>query len=479
MNISMVIFILGWVLLCEAALLVLPLIVSVLYAEQAAVTAFGITIALCLIIGFFMRLRKPKNKVLYTREGFVITALTWIVISIMGALPFVFSGAIPNFIDAFFETVSGFTTTGACVVADVEALPRGIIFWRSFTHWVGGMGVLVFLLSLLPLTGGSHVNLMKAESPGPQVEKLVPKVQSTAKILYGIYLGLTLVEIVLLLLAGMPLFDSVTLSFGTAGTGGFGIKNDSMGSYTMLQQGIVTVFMILCGVNFNAYFMILLRKFDRAISEEVRWYFIVIGSAVLMITLNVRQLFGSVFEAFHHAAFQVGSIITTTGYGTVDFDLWPSFSKTILVILMFIGACAGSTGGGIKVSRFILVIRSMLQEFRTYLHPQSVSVIKMDGKAVPKGVVRATNVYMGVYGVIFAVLVLIVSLDGYDLVTTFTAVSATFNNIGPGLALVGPTANFGLLSPLSKVTLSFGMLAGRLELFPLLLLFHRETWKKQ
>ena len=479
MNISMVIFILGWVLLCEAALLVLPLIVSVLYAEQAAVTAFGITIALCLIIGFFMRLRKPKNKVLYTREGFVITALTWIVISIMGALPFVFSGAIPNFIDAFFETVSGFTTTGASVVADVEALPRGIIFWRSFTHWVGGMGVLVFLLSLLPLTGGSHVNLMKAESPGPQVEKLVPKVQSTAKILYGIYLGLTLVEIVLLLLAGMPLFDSVTLSFGTAGTGGFGIKNDSMGSYTMLQQGIVTVFMILCGVNFNAYFMILLRKFDRAISEEVRWYFIVIGSAVLMITLNVRQLFGSVFEAFHHAAFQVGSIITTTGYGTVDFDLWPSFSKTILVILMFIGACAGSTGGGIKVSRFILVIRSMLQEFRTYLHPQSVSVIKMDGKAVPKGVVRATNVYMGVYGVIFAVLVLIVSLDGYDLVTTFTAVSATFNNIGPGLALVGPTANFGLLSPLSKVTLSFGMLAGRLELFPLLLLFHRETWKKQ
>ncbi len=476
MNYRMLIYLLGTILLCEACLLCLPLAVALIYSES--VMPFILTIVILLAVSIPSVLSRPKNRKIYAKEGFVCVSLAWILMSLFGGLPFLFSGAIPSYIDCVFETVSGFTTTGSTILTQVENLDKSILFWRSFTHWVGGMGVLVFLLSLLPLTGGSHVNLMKAESPGPQVEKLVPKVQSTAKILYGIYLFLTVAEILLLVVAGMPLFDSLTISFGTAGTGGFGIKNDSMGSYTMLQQGIVTIFMILCGVNFNAYFMILLRKFDRVLSEEVKWYFLVIGGSIVMITLNVRQLFGSVFEAFHHAAFQVGSIITTCGYGTTDFDLWPSFSKTILVTLMFIGACAGSTGGGIKVSRFVIVVRSMMQEFRTYLHPQSVSIIKMDGKAVPKSVVRATNVYMGVYGIIFALLVLIVSLDGYDLVTTFTAVAATFNNIGPGLALVGPTANFGLLSPLSKVVLSFGMLAGRLELFPLLLLFHRETWRK-
>jgi len=478
MNLSMVLYILGWVLLCEAALLTLPLGVSLLYGETAAAAAFGITIVLCLIMGFVLRLRKPKNNILYIREGFVITALTWIVISIMGALPFVFSGAIPSFVDAFFETVSGFTTTGASILPAVEGLPKGVLFWRSFTHWVGGMGVLVFLLSLLPLTGGSHVNLMKAESPGPQVEKLVPKVQSTAKILYGIYIVLTVAEIVLLLLAGMPLFDSVTLSFGTAGTGGFGVRNDSIGSYTMLQQGIITVFMILFGVNFNAYFVILLRKFDRVFSEEVKCYFMVIGTAIVAITLNVHHLFDNLLQAVHHVAFQVGSIITTTGYGTTDFDLWPSFSKTIMVALMFVGACAGSTGGGIKVSRFIILLRAIFREFRTFLHPQSVAVVKMDGKAVPKGVVRSTTVYFGVYLFTFAAVLLLVSLDGFDLTTNFTAVAATLNNIGPGLALVGPTQNFSLFSPLVKLVLSFSMLAGRLELFPVLMLFHKETWKK-
>lgn len=478
MNVAMIRYILGWILLCEAALLALPLGVSVLYGETVTVAAFAGTIALCAVLGFALRLRKPQNKVMYIREGFVIAALTWIVISAFGALPFVFSGAIPSYVDALFEIVSGFTTTGASVVADVEALPKGIIFWRSFSHWIGGMGVLVFLLSLLPLTGGSHVNLMKAESPGPQVEKLVPKVQSTAKILYGIYIVMTVIQIVLLLLAGMPLFDTVTITFGTAGTGGLGIKNDSMGSYTTLQQAIVTVFMILFGVNFNAYFYILLGKFKKAFFSEVRCYFAIIAAAVLCITVDVADLFDSVLLAFHHAAFQVGSIITTTGYGTTDFDLWPSFSKTILVLLMFVGACAGSTGGGIKVSRFILLFKTIGREMRTFLHPQSVTVIKMDGKRVPPSVIRSTSVYFGLYLLMFAALTLIVSLDGYDLTTTFTAVAATFNNIGPGLALVGPTQNFGLLSPLSKLALSFGMLAGRLELFPMLMLFHKETWRK-
>ena len=478
MNTAMIVFILGWILLCEAALLLLPMAVSLFYGETVAAAALGGTAVLCAVAGFVMRWRKPKNKVMYIREGCVITALTWVVISMMGALPFVFSGAIPSYIDALFETVSGFTTTGASVLADVESLPKGIIFWRSFTHWIGGMGVLVFLLMLLPMTGGSHVNLMKAESPGPQVEKLVPKLRSTARILYGIYFGLTVITFALLMLAGMDWFDSATITFGTVGTGGFGIKNDSMGSYTVLQQAIVTVFMILCGVNFNAYFYLLLRKFDKVLFSEVRWYFIIIGASILAITVDVADLFENVLLAFHHAAFQVGSIITTTGYGTTDFDLWPSFSKSILVLLMFIGACAGSTGGGIKVSRFIILFKAVGREMRSYLHPQSVTAVKMDGKAVPPSVIRSTSIYFGLYAVVFAALTLIVSLDGYDLVTTFTSVSATFNNIGPGLALVGPTQNFALLSPLSKLALTFGMLAGRLELFPMLMLFHRETWRK-
>ena len=479
MNSAMIVYILGWILLCEAALLLLPMAVSLLYAESVAAAALGGTAALCAVLGFLLRLRKPQNKILYIREGLVIAALSWIVISIFGSLPFVFSGAIPNVIDAFFETVSGFTTTGASVLPEVESIPHGILFWRSFTHWIGGMGVLVFLLSLLPLTGGgSHVNLMKAESPGPQVEKLVPKLQSTARILYGIYIALTVLEIVLLLLTGMDWFDSVTLSFGTVGTGGFGVRNDSIGSYTVLQQGIITVFMILCGVNFNAYFYVMLGKFGKAFFSEVRWYFILIGASSLAITANIAGRFENVFLAFHHATFQVGSIMTTTGYGTVDFDLWPSFSKTILVLLMFIGACAGSTGGGIKVSRFIILIKTISREMRTFLHPQSVGAVKIDGKPVSHGVIRSTSIYFGLYIVVYAALTLIVSLDGYDLVTTFTSVAATLNNIGPGLALVGPTQNFSLLSPLSKLALTFSMLAGRLELFPMLMLFHRETWRK-
>ena len=478
MNYSMVLYLLGWILLCEGALLLLPALVSALYLEPAA-ASFVLTAALCAVLGFAMIRRKPANRVFYIREGFVITALSWVVISVMGAVPFLLTGAVSSPIDALFETVSGFTTTGASILPDVESLPRGLLFWRSFTHWIGGMGVLVFLLSLLPLAGGSHVNLMKAESPGPQVEKLVPKVQSTAKILYGIYLVLTVAEIVLLLLGGMPLFDAITLSFGTAGTGGFGVRNDSIAGYSPYLQGVITVFMILFGVNFNAYFFIMLRKFRRAAAmEEVRCYFGVILVSILVITWDIRGLAGSLFTALRQAAFQVASIITTTGYATADFDLWPSASKTILVLLMFVGACAGSTGGGIKVSRFLLLFKTIRKELRSFLHPNSVSPIIMDGKTVPHGVIRSLNVFIGLYIALFGVSVLLISFNGFDLITNFTAVAATLNNIGPGLALVGPTQNFCLFAGWAKLVLIFDMLAGRLELFPLLLLFSQETWKR-
>ncbi|WP_077534790.1 TrkH family potassium uptake protein [Massiliimalia massiliensis] len=478
MNLCMIVYILGWILLCEGALLVLPLMVSVYYAEPTW-HAFLITIAICLALGALLVHRKPRNRVFYLREGFVSTALSWIVISIMGALPFLLTGAISDPIDALFETVSGFTTTGASILSDVEALPKSLLFWRSFTHWIGGMGVLVFLLTLLPLTGGSHVNLMKAESPGPQVEKLVPKVQSTAKILYSIYIVLTAIQILLLLAGGMPLFDAVTTSFGTAGTGGFGIKNDSMAGYSAYIQNVVTIFMILFGMNFNFYFLLLLRKFKRAfLLEEIRWYLLIIAVSILIITLNISDRYESLGHAFQQAAFQVSSIITTTGFATTDFSLWPQVSRTILVMLMLVGACAGSTGGGFKVSRFIILLKTVRKELHHFLHPQSIGKITINGKIVPHEVVRSVNVFMVTYVLIFAFSILLIGFDDHDLITNFTAVSATLNNIGPGLELVGPTQNFGIFSGGAKIVLIFDMLAGRLELFPLLLLFTRETWRK-
>ena len=479
MNLPMVVYLIGRLLTAEGLMLVIPAIVSAIYGEQKEMRIFLAVAVLTIFIGIVLSVRKPKNKVFYQREGFVITALGWIFISLMGCLPFVFSGAIPNFVDALFETVSGFTTTGASILSDVEALPKGILFWRSFTHWVGGMGVLVFLLIITPMSGGSHVNLMKAESPGPQVEKLVPKVQITAAILYGIYLAMTIIEVSLLLAGGMPLFDALTVSFGTAGTGGFGIKNDSIGGYSTYLQAVVTVFMILFGINFNFYFFLLLRKFSRAFAmEEVRGYLAIIIASILVITVNISNMFDSVLEAFHHAAFQVGSIITTTGFATTDFDLWPAASKVILVMLMFVGACAGSTGGGIKVSRWIILVRNIRKEFRHILHPQSVQVTMMDGKQVPHEVVRSINVFTIAYFMVFAISVLLISFDNQPLVTNFTAVAATLNNIGPGLELVGPTQNYSLFSCWSKIILIIDMLAGRLELFPVLLLFYPRTWRK-
>ena len=479
MNYAMIRYIIGWILNFEAAFMSPSFVVGLIYREKSAWAIFA-TMLLCLVIGVPMvLLKRPKQAVFYAKDGFVSVGLSWVALSVMGALPFVISGSIPHPVDALFETVSGFTTTGSSILSDVEALPKCMLFWRSFTHWVGGMGVLVFMLTILPMSGGYHMNLMRAESPGPSVERFVPTVKSTAKILYGIYICLSLLELLLLLVGKMPMFDALTLTFGTAGTGGFGIKNDSIGSYTTYQQTVITIFMILFGVNFNVYFLFLLKKIRQGLKiEELRAYLGIILGAILLITVNIAGKFGNPFLAFHHAAFQVGSIITTTGYSTVDFNTWPTFSKTVLVLLMLIGASAGSTGGGIKVSRIVILAKSVKKELKQYLHPHSISKIKMDGKPVEHEVVRSINVFLIAYLLIYAVSMLIVSLDNFDFTTTFTSVAATINNIGPGLDLVGPAANFGILSVPSKLVLIFDMLAGRLEIFPLLLLFVPDTWRK-
>ena len=452
-------------------------ITALIYREKAGI-AFVITILACLAIGVPLVSRKPSKKAFYSREGLVTTALSWIVLSIVGAVPFVLSGAIPNPIDAFFEIVSGFTTTGSSILSDPSQMPYSINIWRCFSHWIGGMGVLVFILTLLPLAGGYHMNLMKAESPGPQVDKLVPKVQSTAKILYGIYFALTVLELVFLMLGGLPLFESMLTAFGTAGTGGFGFKNDSFTSFSPYIQWVVTIFMILFGVNFNAYFLLLLRKFNRVISEEVRGYFVVILAAVGLITANIYSIYNNFGEALRQAAFQVGSIITTTGFSSCDFDLWPTLSKEILVVLMFIGACAGSTGGGIKVSRILILGKTLGKELKQALHPQVVAPVRMDGKLLNHETIRTTNVFMGAYFFIFVVSFLLISLDGFDMVTNFTAIAATLNNIGPGLAQVGPMMNFGSFTNPAKLVMIFDMLAGRLEIFPMLVLFLPDTWRR-
>ena len=478
MNYLIVKSIIGRVLYFEAAFMLLPCFTALIYQEYSG-WSFVFTALLCVLVGAVLTRKKTKNTVFYVKEGFVSVALSWIVLSFMGGLPFLFSGVISNPIDALFETISGFTTTGASILPEVESLSHSMNFWRCFTHWIGGMGVLVFLLTFMEMHGGSHMNLMKAESPGPSVSKLRPTVRSTAKILYIIYIVLTTVEILLLLAGGMPLFDSLTTSFGTAGTGGFGIKNDSIGGYSPYIQIVVTVFMILFGVNFNAYFLIWCRKFTQAFRmEEVRCYFGIIFASIAVITLNIAHLYSGVGEALRHAAFQVGSIITTTGYATTDFNLWPQASRTILVLLMFIGACAGSTGGGIKVSRFIILIKTIKKELHTLLHPRSVRKLKLDGHTLEHEVVRSTNVFLIAYVLVFALSILLISFDGLDMVTNFTGVSAALNNIGPGLELVGPTQNFSIFSNGAKLVLTFDMLAGRLELFPMLLLFVRETWKK-
>ncbi len=474
----MIRYILGQVLKLEAMLLLLPCLVALIYQEQQGYF-YLFTAGIGFLFGLSMTIIKPKNMVFYLKEGCIATALSWLVLSLLGCLPFWLSGEIPSFTDALFETVSGFTTTGASILSDVEALSHCALFWRSFTHWIGGMGVLVFLLAVIPMSGGSNINLMRAESPGPSVGKLVPRIRYTARILYLIYFGLTILEFLLLILGKMPVFDAICTAFGTAGTGGFGIRNDSLTSYSPYLQWVVTIFMILFGINFNAYYLIIYRQFKRFFKmEEVRAFLIIVTASIFVIFVSRFHATGNAFSSLTESAFQVASIISSTGFSTADFDTWSSLCKTILVFLMFIGACAGSTGGGIKVSRFILVGKTIIKEFDSYIHPKSVKKLQMDGKPIDHEVTRSVNVYFVTFMGVFALSLLLLSFEGYDLVTNFTATIATLNNIGPGLSLVGPTQNFGFFHPFSKYVLMFNMLAGRLELFPLLILFHPTLWRQ-
>lgn len=478
MNFRMISYILGWILIFESMFMAVPSAAALIYGESA-LFAFLATAAVCLLFGIpLTAIKKPVNKRLYSREGCVIVALSWIVLSIFGSLPFLLSGEIPSFIDAVFETASGFTTTGASILSDVERLSKSLILWRSFTHWVGGMGVLVFIMAFLSLSGGQNMHIMKAESPGPSVSKLVPKVKTTALLLYSIYFVLTIMEFLLLLCGKMTVFEALNTAFATAGTGGFGIYNTSMGSFSPYIQIVVTVFMILFSINFNSYFFFISRKFREALNAEFRVFFLIVAAAIAMITLNIRHLYPTFGAALLDSSFTVASLISTTGFSTADFNLWPELSRTLLVVIMFIGACAGSTGGGIKVSRIMILCKSMAKELQTMVHPKQVKKIKLDSRPIEHEVVRSVNVYMVAYLLVFAVSVVVVSFDNRDLITNFTAVTAAVNNIGPGLAQVGPTANFGFFSPLSKLVLIFDMLAGRLELFPMLMLFTPSTWKK-
>nr|MBP3597912.1 TrkH family potassium uptake protein [Eubacterium sp.] len=479
MNFRIVIYLLGWLLEFEGAFLMLPCLVGAIYREEDAY-CYAVAALLCLSLGFIITRIKPKDKALYAREGFVIVALGWILLSVFGAIPFTMSGEIPFYIDALFETASGFTTTGASILTDVEAMSKAGNFWRTFTHWIGGMGVLVFMMAVVPLVDGRNMYLMKAESPGPTVGKLVPRVKSTAKILYGMYIVLSAIEFVLLLAGKLTVYDALTTTFGTAGTGGFGIYGDSLGSFSPYVQVIVTIFMILFGVNFSFYYVLfVVRRWKDALRmSEVRVYLGIIVTAIVLISVNTREMFSSVGETIRHVAFQVGSIITTTGFSTVDFNQWPEFSKTILIFLMFIGAYAGSTGGGMKVSRFIIWTKTLLKELKVMIHPRNVYKVSVEGRKVEHEVIRSVNVFLVAYVMVYAISLLIISLDGFDFITNFTGVAATINNIGPGLNQVGPMGNFSIFSPMSKLVMVFDMIAGRLELFPMFLLFSPTTWKK-
>lgn len=474
---------LGWILLFEAIFFSVPLITATVYWEEEFFS-FLFSTLVCGALGGLCIIGKPKNTSIYAKEGFVIVALCWIVLSLFGALPFVLSGAIPSYVDALFETVSGFTTTGATIIPtgeQVEAMPKSILMWRSFTHWVGGMGVLVFIIAFLPLSGARNLHIMKAESPGPVVSKLVPKVRTTAMILYLIYTVLTLTEFILLLCGGMPVFEALNAAFATAGTGGFSVKADGFNGYSSYLQIVVTVFMLLFSINFNSYYLIGKGKWKEAFTTEVKVFLTIVASAIIMITLNLhftntQMLTGG--SALKHAAFSVASIISTTGFATENFGEWTAFSQTILVLLMFVGACAGSTGGGIKVSRIVILGKSTYVEVGKMLNPKRVKHVTIDRKVVDKEVVRSVQAFLIAYVLIFVASLLIVSLEGKDLVTNFTSVAATLNNIGPGLGEVGPVGSFADFSWWSKLVYIFDMLAGRLEIFPMLLLFTASTWKK-
>ncbi len=476
MNYRIVAYTLGWVLNIEGFCLLLPLAASFIY-KDGFYASYLISMALCLFVGFLLTVKKPQNKSMYSEEGFTAVALSWVVLSLFGCVPFFVSGYIPNFIDALFETVSGFSTTGATILEDVEVLPNSLLLWRSFTHWLGGMGVLVFLVALLPLSGGGNMHLIRAESTGPSVSKLVPKVKSTAKILYFLYVIFTAMELILLLLGGMTFFEALTTSFSTAGTGGFGIYNSSMSGFSPYIQYVVTAFMILFGVDFSIYYLLIIKHMGKALlSDEFKTYITIILSAIVLIGINCRGEYATLEETFRHSAFQVASIISSTGYTTADFNLWPTFSKTILVLLMFIGACAGSTGGGIKVSRIIILFKSIGKEIKLAAHPRLTHRISINRRTVEHETVRSVSVFVMAYLVIFAAAMLIVSLDGFDFTTNFTAVATTINNMGPGLG--GVASNFAAFSPLPKLVFSLVMLIGRLEIFPMLLILSPRAIRK-
>ena len=479
MNYKMVAYILGRVMIIMALLMCLPFLIAILQKEQT-VTGFMVAVAGLLVTGGMVSLKRPKNTELYAKEGLIIVALSWIITSLFGALPFHLSGEIPSYLDAFFETVSGFTTTGATILTDIEALSSSSLLWRSFTHWIGGMGVLVFVLAVLPKSHATQsMHIMRAEAPGPQVGKLVSRMRSTARILYGIYIGLTILEIVALLLAGMPLFDSILNSFATAGTGGFCLKNASIAAYdSALIDGVITVFMLLFGINFTMFYLILTGNVLQVLkSEELRWYVFLVAGAALMITLNIMPQYRGFGEAFRYAIFQVSAIITTTGFVTADFGQWPLFSRTILMVLMFIGACAGSTGGGIKISRIMILFKSSIKEMRQQLRPRSVTALTIDGKLVEDKTVAGVMAYMSIFAFVFVASHLLVSLDNITYAGSFSAVATCINNVGPGLEAVGPVSNFAGLSGLSKLVLSFDMLAGRLELLPVIALLSPGAWR--
>lgn len=481
MNFSMIIYVLGWVLKLEAGIMILPIICALIYQEFWAVQALAVSAVLSLVIGTLATIRGPKRTDYYAREGFVICALSWIVMSLIGALPFYLTGTIPSYIDAVFEIVSGFTTTGASILAEVEHLGKGLLFWRSFSHWVGGMGVLVLVLTILPLGGGYNMMIMKAESPGPDVSKIVPRVADTAKALYKIYAALTILWIVLFLLSGMSIYDSICIAFGSAGTGGFAVRNSGMADYSMLSQFLISVSMIMFGVNFNVYYLMQKRKFKDAFQcEEARVYLGIVAFSTFFFAINIVKMYGGDFlYALHHSFFTVGAIITTTGYSTLDFATWPQASQMLILFLMFTGACAGSTGGGFKISRLIIMVKEIGKELLVLVHPEAVKHIRLENKSLEHNVVRSVNCYLIMYVVIFMVSVfLIACADNFDFTTNFSAVAATFNNIGPGLAAVGPTCNFGAYSDFSKIVLTFDMLAGRLEILPMMLLFLPRTWRK-
>lgn len=474
MNYEMMIYVIMNVAKIEGLLMFIPALVSLSYGEYNTSMQLAAVALVFTVLGFFTTIKKPRKSDLFTKDGILIVGMAWISFSIIGALPFILTGSIPHAVDALFETVSGFTTTGSSILTNVEELPQGVVFWRSFTHWIGGMGVLVFVMAITPLVGSSTMNIMQAEVPGPSVDKLVPKTKQTAKILYSIYIVLTAIEVIFLMFGGMSFFDSLMHSFSTAGTGGFSNKANSVQYFdSAYVDGVITIFTVLFGINFNIFYLMLLGKFRRAFkSEELRWYLAIIAVATVLITANTYSFYGSIPKAFRYASFQVVTIISTTGFMTADFNLWPSFSQAILILLMIVGACAGSTGGGLKVSRVLIVFKHMKCEIKRVIHPRSVNNVSFEGKVLEDSTLRSVSVYLIIYSFIILFSFLLVSLNNYDFQTSMTAVITCINNVGPGVGKIcGPVGNFSTFSDFSKIVLIFDMLIGRLEIFPIILLF--------